>query len=705
MQNVIDSNRVRFLLKDFKTAIRPHYNNRELGLSAIFSENQREIMTFQGVTLNYDSESVLLCNSPALANTPYLSVLLSAQIQRHRFYKPTSGASAVLAWGRKASATKAEQLAQKLNLPVLRLEDGFLRSVLLGSESPPLSVVLDDVGIYYDASAASRLETLIQQPLTEAQQQRTQQLMRYWQELKLSKYNHSPDATIPTNKPYVLVVDQTFGDASIRYGLANESSFHTMLKQAQERYPHHKIVLKIHPDVFAGKKKGHFDRLTLQEKQNILILADDVHPVNLLQHADAVFCVTSQMGFEALLWQKPVHCFGMPFYAGWGLTEDSLSAPDRRCQVSIEQLVYAALIRYPRYLDPETKEQCEVERLMAWIGLQRQQRNRFNVPLYLETPPLWKKVIFQHFLQGAQLTTIKKGQLVPQGACKIVWGASSEVNHIRVEDGFIRSVGLGVDMTRPLSWVFDPVGIYYDATKPSRLEQLLQTHPFTADECARAEQLISRLIVLKLTKYNVGQSNWQRPAAKRVILVPGQVESDASIRLGSPVLKTNLELLQAVRSSNPDAYILYKPHPDVQAGMRIAGLADRNASAYCDETLGDEDMAHLLTQVDEVHTLSSLTGFEALIRGVSVVCYGQPFYSGWGLTTDMYPLNRRSRNLTVSQLVAATLLLYPTYINWRTGCYTHAEVALAELEYSKAHYKGLSFWRRMFRKLLVVKRF
>ncbi|MDR7119286.1 capsular polysaccharide export protein [Rheinheimera soli] len=585
------------------------------------------------------------------------------------------------------------------------MEDGFLRSVLLGSESPPYSVVLDDVGIYYDASAASRLENLIKQPLTQQQQQRAKQLIQYWQKLKLSKYNHSPEAVVPTDEPYVLVVDQTFGDASIRHGLANEISFHTMFSQARECYPQHKIVLKIHPDVFAGKKKGHFDQLTQQERRNILILADDVHPVNLLQKADAVFCVTSQMGFEALLWQKPVHCFGMPFYAGWGLTTDSLTAPERRCQVSIEQLVYAALVSYPRYIDPETCELCDVEQLMAWIGLQRQQRNRFTMPLYLDKPPHWKKSIFQHFLQGARVTTIENTQLLPEGARKIVWGAHNDENLIRVEDGFIRSVGLGADLTRPLSWVFDPVGIYYDASRPSRLEQLLQAHDFTKEECDRAEQLIFRLIALKLTKYNVGQSNWQRPPAQQIILVPGQVESDASIRLGSPVLKTNLELLQAVRISNPDAYILYKPHPDVQAGLRVAGQADHDASAYCNETLGNEDMAHLLTKVDEVHTLTSLTGFEALIRGIPVVCYGQPFYSGWGLTKDIYPVARRIRHLTVNQLVAATLLLYPTYINWRTGCYTSAENAVTELEYLKAKYTGVSLWQKFFRKILALKRF
>ena len=40
----------------------------------------------------------------------------------------------------------------------------------------------------------------------------------------------------------------------------------------------------------------------------------------------------------------------------------------------------------------------------------------------------------------------------------------------------------------------------------------------------------------------------------------------------------------------------------------------------------------LLGIVDEVHTLTSLTGFEALLRGIEVHAYGGPFYAGWGLT-------------------------------------------------------------------------
>ena len=50
----------------------------------------------------------------------------------------------------------------------------------------------------------------------------------------------------------------------------------------------------------------------------------------LIEAAAALYTVTSQMGFEALLWGRPVRVFGLPFYAGWGLTRDALAAPSRR---------------------------------------------------------------------------------------------------------------------------------------------------------------------------------------------------------------------------------------------------------------------------------------------------------------------------------------------------------------------------------------
>jgi capsular polysaccharide export protein len=187
-----------------------------------------------------------------------------------------------------------------------------------------------------------------------------------------------------------------------------------------------------------------------------------------------------------------------------------------------------------------------------------------------------------------------------------------------LEDGFIRSIGLGADLIQPLSWALDTRGIYYDATQSSDLEHILQNTVFDAGLSHRAGKLRERLVATGLTKYNVGTNDWQKRGKAEsayVILVPGQVESDASLAFGAPGIRANVDLLKAVRLANPLAYILYKPHPDVVAGLRQQGQGEDAAQQWCDELVSDVAMGRLLEHVDAVHTLTSLTGFEALLRG------------------------------------------------------------------------------------------
>jgi len=138
-------------------------------------------------------------------------------------------------------------------------------------------------------------------------------------------------------------------------------------------------------------------------------------------------------------------------------------------------------------------------------------------------------------------------------------------------------------------------------------------------------------------------------------------------------------LLQAVREAHPTAHVLYKPHPDVLAGLREKGEGEEEAKRWCDEVVTDVAMGELLSAVDEVHVLTSLAGFEALLRGKPVTCYGQPFYAGWGLTEDRSAIARRTYRLTLDELVAGALILYPTYVSRTTGRFTTPERALDEL--------------------------
>ncbi len=319
---------------------------------------------------------------------------------------------------------------------------------------------------------------------------------------------------------------------------------------------------------------------------------------------------------------------------------------------------------------------------------------------------IWKKPIVRQFFVGSRVIFVRSASRVPANSFLLVWGRKSIPGKLRVgvqlvhlEDGFLRSVGLGADLVRPVSWVIDSCGIYYDATQPSSLEMLLQTTEFTPDLLQRAVWFRERIVSAGLTKYNVGSSGWQKPlGAGRVILVPGQVESDASLRFGAPGICTNLGLLRAVREANPDAYLLYKPHPDVVAGLRRKGRDEGEARHWYDEVVMDVDMGELLPQVDEVHTMTSLAGFEALLRGKKVTCYGQPFYAGWGLTMDIVPIFRRSRRLSLDMLVAGALILYPTYISRVTARFTTPERALDELlAWRTADTPDLPWWGKAYR--------
>lgn len=579
--------------------------------------------------------------------------------------------SGVAAWGRRPTARKARAFAQSRGIErFLCLEDGFLRSLYPGSSSQTCALVVDDRGIYYDASQPSRLEDLVSMPLVPAEQARARQLIEQWRESGISKYNYAPPPASLPAQPYVLVVDQTANDASVQFGQADGGSFRRMLESALQAYPDCKILVKEHPEVALGRKCGYLSQiLDHGGYPRVERIRDDVHVVPLIRSARAVFAVTSQVGFEALLHGKTVHTFGMPFYAGWGLTVDALPPPGRRHAVAVEQLAFAALVRYTRYVQPHTGHRCEVEDAIDYLALQRRMCQQFPRRLHAIGFTRWKRKILKDFLQGHAVIFHRNLRTVPQGATLLRWGqridptVRGDLSMITVEDGFLRSVGLGAQLVRPLSWVFDRSGIYYDATGESDLERLLANTEFDAAILARAARLREAIIRSGLTKYNVGSGNWIRPAGVgRVILVVGQVETDASLRFGAPGIRTNRALLEAVRAEAPDAHLVYKPHPDVMTGLRGNRDEEKALAALCDELVLDCPMDRLIAAVDGVHVLTSLAGFEALLRSKPVTTHGAPFYAGWGLTDDRYEIPRRHRRLSLDMLVAGALILYPRYV-------------------------------------------
>ncbi|GAB6845952.1 capsular polysaccharide export protein [Methylorubrum rhodinum] len=235
----------------------------------------------------------------------------------------------------------------------------------------------------------------------------------------------------------------------------------------------------------------------------------------------------------------------------------------------------------------------------------------------------------------------------------------------RVEDGFLRSVGLGASLKPGASIVVDDRGIYYDPRVESRLAHLLKDTVFPPELTGRAGALRAAIVARRLSKYNVGLAagGLDVPQGRRIVLVPGQVEDDASVLTGSQAVRGNLALLRAARARNPDAFLLYKPHPDVEAGFRTGAIPEDATRALADRVVTGLSIVDLLDRVHHVETMTSLAGFEALIRGLTVATHGRPFYAGWGLTEDLAPGADRGRRLALDELVAGALLIYPLYLD------------------------------------------
>jgi capsular polysaccharide export protein len=601
-------------------------------------------------------------------------------------------------WGQSPTSPRGEAVAGLTGAPVLRVEDAFLRSLHPGREAGPgIGLLLDTRGLHFDPSAPSDLEHILAtDPLDDASVLgRAHDGIARLRDLHLSKYNTHDPALPPPAPGYVLVIDQTRGDASVMAslppGTGDEAAFREMLVFAQEEHPGARILIKAHPETALGRRPGYYGP---GHTHGQIEWTEAAHsPWALLEGAIAVYTFSSQMGFEAILAGHCPRVFGQPFYAGWGLTADERPVARRTRKLTRAQLFAAAMILAPVWYDPcrdrlATFEEA-VDQLEAEVRAFRTDR-KGHVAAGMR---LWKRPHLARAFGGTRrllfAPDLARGLALAErtGRDLLVWGGAAGgastgfegVTLRRCEDGYIRSRGLGAELVPPLSLVADDLGAAYDPTRESRLERLIAT-PAPAYALARAERLMDMIARAGLTKYNLeGDPPPDLPKGRR-ILVPGQVEDDASILYGAGTEKTNYDLLRRVRDENPDAVILWKPHPDIVAGLRPGGVEEGVAQGLADLVLPGADTGALLDVVDEVWTITSGTGFEALMRGRKVVTLGLPWYAGWGLTHDLHPQpERRRARPPLAQLVHAALIAYPRYIDPVSGRLCPPEVAIGRL--------------------------
>ncbi|TDJ82107.1 capsular polysaccharide biosynthesis protein [Campylobacter volucris] len=623
------------------------------------------------------------------------------KVRFFNMFKSINKKDIFLGWGRKKSGFKVIELAKKYNCKFLLLEDGFLRSLNLGIEnSPSFSIVKDDVGIYYDVTVPSKLENILNTyEFNEEELKQAKKAIKLIKQEKLSKYNNNlslPKDLFSQNEKRVLIITQVDNDASLKYGLAENFSTQEIINDAIKENPQAKIYIKIHPDVLSGKKQSDFDIKDIPKE--CILIKENYNPIELLSFFDKVYTKTSGMGFEALMMELECICYGKPFYAGWGLTKDKLVCDRRVKKRTLEEVFYAAYILYSEYFNPYLDKKSDIFDTINTLAKYKKIEQINSNNLYFLGFTLWKRWFIKPFFQAKKNKIIFLNSFDDIANYKInkndkffIWGKRFEKKDLKsylynknikndniflVEDGFLRSVFLGSDLTRPFSLVVDSKGLYIDPNQESDLEYILQNYDFDENLKQRAKNLINTIIANKFSKYNgLKHEDLKFNTNKKIILIPAQVEDDASMILGGAGFDT-LKLLQVVRENNKNAFIVFKPHPDVLSGNR-KGLKDKNIILkYCDEIIENVSIDSAINASDEVHTITSTSGFDALLRGKKVFTYGKPFYANWGLTNDMHNISRRTKKLSLEELVAGVLIIYPRYIHPKTKNLCEVEVAL-----------------------------
>lgn len=607
----------------------------------------------------------------------------------------------ILGWGDRFPARLARRLADMRGLPFWSLEDGFLRSAGLGKQgAASVSLIADDLGVHFAPARPSRLERILNRGSSGEALSRARNLREWIVRERLTKYNHLPDRPLSLSRSHqrrILLVDQVRGDRSAGPPATASALFERMWREARQQL-NAQILVRGHPDVLAGKAQGQLGLIVGGHGDWI---EEPVSAHAVLDRVDEVWTVSSQLGLDALLRGIPVVTFGVPAYAGWGLADDRAEGEwaetafaRRRRQLRLDEFVAAAFLEYPLYFDPvkrrRTDAEAAIERLLSLrshalerrghhlaVGFSRHKRK--SIRRFVEGP--WSTVSFA----SARVSPRR----LEAADHVLVWGAQAPptaakiARLVRVEDGFIRSAGLGAALTPPASLCFDGSALYCDATRPSGLETLLNSTRFEPALLQRARRLRDCLIRMAVTKYNLagtGEPDYRELAAgRRVVVVAGQVPADSSLALGLPRHRSNLDLVAAVRAERPDAFIVYKEHPDLVAGLRAGATPPHLMQRHADLVASDVPVCGLLDVADEVHVATSQLGFEALLRGRHTICHGVPFYAGWGLTEQRQVVPRPRRTLSLDELVAGTLIIYPRYVSTVSNLPCEVEDVVEEL--------------------------
>lgn len=641
-----------------------------------------------------------------IANIKFLKEFLNDDLSKN--HKPNS---AIAVWGtdepniliqkkenKEPSFTK-DDFFVKSSEKVIRLAHGIISSYSTNEDS--FSLYQSFQGVYFDSRHESNIESLLRSSWTPDEQDNVianlalQMINKY----RITKTNDYPQVSfsffLNNGLPNVLLIDQPIGDESVIYGSSNEQTFNDMLLHVFHNADIANIYIKLHPDTINYGKEGYLQKLlhkhNLYEHPLIHVIEDNYNIASFFNFVDEVFVVTSQVGFEALLRGKTVSCFGMPFYSGWGLTNDMQVSTKPKPERTIIDLFVAIMLKYTSYINPFTQKIGNILDLLEYISLQQRHNLKQEIAFYKSNQTTISSL--KHSVKSKiEINNSKKlpkyeNYLILTDNEKSYDEIVNQPHHAFVRDGFMFSSN--INKKTPSSIIIDYNGSYFNPKNYTDLEFLLNHEQFTEYEYIMAENFLiayHNKINSLLEKESSGLLNKikQENSDKKIIFVPGQDEECELFMYGSTKIKSNLQLVSQLCSQVENSVIIYKPFIDPKSSkdkmVEQSSLKMLNNTAkYKNNVVYIEKKAsisHCINIADEIHTINSNVALDAILKKKIVVTYGLPFYGGHGLTIDTEVFPRQKCQLSLEEFVLGTYLLYPRYNLYQKDYFLSAYYAL-----------------------------
>lgn len=588
--------------------------------------------------------------------------------------------------------------------PVLRLKDGIFAGYSNKKSAYSLYYAFES-DVYYNLKKESNIESLLRSYWvpTEEEWQTAHLAIQMINKYGITKYNEYPHVSESTMRGVgyqnILLVDQPIDDESVVLGNADEQTFNDMLLYAFDNYQYANIYVKLHPDTIDGKKEGYLQKLLLKHGLNdhpsIKLIDTHCNITSLFHFINDIFVVTSQVGFEALIRNKNVICFGTPFYSGWGLTTDMQTLSYPKPERSLMDLFVALVLQHTLYLNPFTGKKGTILDLLEYVSLQQRHNNKKNVAFYNTAFIERKNIDLLLNVDKQNFSAITKAKQIPKHIDDFILtdkkSTFQEVEPLKyrafLSDGFLFSDR--VNDENVLSLIVDHNGPFYDPKAQSDLDYMLNHETYTDYEKNCAEQFLIDLrgkFLMDMIEQDSGNAlSEKKKENKKVVFIPGQREEDDMTFVGGDItIPSDYELLVAILQKVENSLIIYKPAQgskfkklnDLSKGglVNLTSLVKERKNTFVFEF--DASISHCIEVSDEVHLLNHTCGLEAIIKGKRVVTYGLPFYGGLGLTEDKQKFPREKREISLEEFALAVYMLYPRYKLPNEEYFTSASNAL-----------------------------